>query len=93
MRGGDVEVELLKYADLSEWKPKIGDMVFHDGFIFRWFAIIYQVNNDMLSVKKSGNLRLLMQGEYEETILNFRKIKNSMVGSFSVIGHNNVYYV
>jgi len=93
MRGGDIDVELVKYADLTGWSPKVGDMLFRDGFIIRWFAVIYGVDGDTLLVKKSGNLRLLVQGDYEEIKLNVRKIKNTMVGSFSVISNSNVYYV
>jgi hypothetical protein len=90
---GSIEVELLKYADLSEWNPKVGDVIFRDGFIFRWFAVICGINGDILLTRKSGNLRLLMQGDYEEISLNLRKIKNSMLGSFSIISNNNIYYV
>lgn len=89
----DIEVELLKFADLSKWEPKVGDVIFSDGFIFRWFAVIYQMNGDNLLIKKSGNLRLLVAGDYEETSTSIRKIKNSMLGSFSIINVENVYYI
>lgn len=92
---GSIDVELMRFSDLAAWKPKIGDMIFRDGFFSRWFAVISGINGDSLSVKKAGNLRLLVQDDYEEVVLNVRKIKNAMVGSFSVISNdtaNSIYY-
>lgn len=92
MRGGDIDIELMKFADFGIWTPKIGDVIFRDGMIIRWFAVVYGIDGDTLLIKKSGNLRLLVQGDYEEVKISVRKIKNTMVGSFSIIS-GNVYYV
>ncbi|MCK9281702.1 MAG: hypothetical protein M0P71_13835 [Melioribacteraceae bacterium] len=93
MRGSGIEVELMKYADISIWEPKIGDIIFKDGFFTRWFALINGIDGDFLNVKQSGNLRLLVQGDYEEYKINLRKIKNSMIGSYSVFAANGVCYL
>lgn len=88
----EVSVDLLKYADLSLWKPKVGDVIFNDGIFLRWFAVICAIENDVLYIRKSGNMRLLVSGEYEETKINVRKIKNSMIGSY-IINSENTYFV
>jgi len=87
-----LQVDLLKYADINVWFPKIGDMLFCDGWFVRWCALVEGIDADSISVKKSGNLRLLVNGEYKEEVINIRKIKSSMVGSYWV-SSDGIYYV
>jgi hypothetical protein len=87
-----LQVDLLKYADINIWSPKIGDMLFCDGLFIRWCALVEGIDADSISVKKSGNLRLLVNGECKEEVINIRKIKSSMIGSYWV-SSDGTYYV
>jgi hypothetical protein len=88
----EVQVDLIKFADLTIWAPKLGDVIFRDGIFSRWFAVVCGVDKDLLLVRKAGNIRLLVMNDYEEVKLNVRKIKNSMIGSYNVISSDGVYY-
>jgi hypothetical protein len=89
----NVDLELLKYNDLRKWTPTVGDVVYCDGIFSRWWGIVTSVSQDGdVSVRKSGNLRLMVQGDFKDEIISFNKIVNSMVGSYTVV-RDGVYYV
>ena len=88
----NVEVELLQHSSLQIWNPTIGDVVFKDGLFFRWAAVIQGIKGDNISVRMAGNIHLMAMGEYKEEVINYRKIKNSRLGSYFVCS-NGIYYV
>ena len=86
-----VEIDFLKYNLIKVWKPAIGDIVYRDSVFFRWWGIINGVNNDQINIRKSGNFRLLVSGDFKEEIININKIKSSWIGSYVVISNGIVY--
>lgn len=90
-----LEVDLLKYAPIQSWKPSIGDVIHKDGLFFRSCFIVIGVNGDKVSVRKSGNIHLLISGDYKDVVFDgsfIRSIKNSSVGSYFIVS-NGIYYV
>lgn len=86
------EVDLMKYAQMMHWSPNVGDFIYKDGMFFRWCAVVTGIKEDKIVVRKSGNIHLLVSGDYEETILNIRKIKSASYGSYFIIS-DGTYYV
>jgi len=87
-----LEVDLLKYGDLRRWNPKVGDTIFKDGLMFRWCCVVTGVKDDKVYVRKSGNVHLLTSGDFKEEVVDIKKIKNSMVGSYFAVS-DGTYYV
>jgi hypothetical protein len=88
-----LEVDLMAYRQINQWTPQLGDMLFRDGIFSRWCGIIEGLNNDKVSVRISGNPRLLVTGEYKTKIMKVPKITNTMAGSYFVISKDGTYYV
>lgn len=89
----ELQVDLLSHKSLSAWSPSIGDMIFKDGGLFRWCALVNGINSDNVSVMKSGNPTLLIMGESKEEVINVRKIKSVKIGSYFIVDRNGIYYV
>ena len=90
---GSVDVDLMIYGDLvGKWAPQIGDTIHKDGLISRWIAVITAVDGNNLLVRKAGNPRLLVLGDYTEEKIYLPNIKNSIIGSYYVI-QRGTYYV
>lgn len=87
-----IDVDLMKYAQIIYWAPNIGDFIYKDGIFFRWCAVITGIKDDNIMIRKAGNIHLLVSGDYEESIINIRKIKSSSYGSYFIIS-NGIYYV
>lgn len=88
-----LEIDLMGYKELTTWKPKIGDMLFKDGILSRWCAVVEGINNNNISVRISGNPRLLVTGDYKSKVLKVPKIVSSMVGAYFVVDKDGIYYV
>lgn len=87
----NVDVDLIKYKSILTWTPKIGDMVFRDGGLFRWCALVIGIKDDNVHIRKSGCPALLLTGEYKEETTNTIKIKNSRLGAYFVVS-DGVYF-
>lgn len=88
----NVEIDLVKYGNLVDWIPKLGDMIFKDGLIVRWCAVIDGMMNDDMNIRKAGNPQLLFAGEYKNEVLNSRKIKSARFGTYYICS-DGTYYV
>ena len=89
-----LEVDLLEYGNLTEWTPQVGDVIHKDGLFFnRWVGIILSVKSHQLTIRKAGNPRLLVMGDYKDEEISSQYIKNSMVGSYYVVAQRGIYYV
>lgn len=88
-----VEMDVAQYTELSRWSPKMGDMIFKDGGMFRWCALIIGINNDNAYVKKSGCPHLLFTGDSKEETISISKIKHTRAGSYWVVSNDGIYYV
>jgi len=88
----DVQVDLIEHGSMNMWVPKVGDMIFKDGGLFRWCGVIDGIKDDNASVRKSGNPTLLLTGDYKAEIINVQKIKHARMGSYFVVS-GGTYYV
>jgi hypothetical protein len=86
--------DLVRYSNLSNWVPKVGDIINKDGVFVRWCAVVTAVSTgkDKVVIFKSGNINLLVRGEYKEETIITSKIKNAMVGTYYVVS-DNVYFI
>lgn len=88
----DVQVDLVEHGPMSMWVPKVGDMVFRDGGLFRWCGLVDGIKDDNVNIRKSGNPTLLFTGDYKNEVINIQKIKYARFGSYFIIS-NGIYYV
>jgi hypothetical protein len=88
----EVSIDLLQHTDISKWAPKISDLIFYDGILNRWWGIITGIKDELINIKMSGNLRLMVYGESKDIVKNVRKIKSASTGSYTIIS-NGVYYI
>lgn len=56
-----VSQEILRYAPLGTWRPQVGDVVIHHGWLSHWFGTVSSINGDQFSVVKAGLPILLTQ--------------------------------
>lgn len=88
----NVEMDLIEYGDMKNWVPKIGDMIFKDGVLFRWCALVDGIKGESVNVRKAGNPQLLFTGQYKSTVINSRQIKSARFGAFYIVS-NGAYFV
>jgi len=58
-----VNIELMHFKSIREWKPQVGDMIIKHGWITRtkWFGVVNFINPDgVLDVVKDGIIKLLV---------------------------------
>lgn len=58
----DLQVPLLHFKNIAEWKPQVGDVVIKHGFFQRtkWFGIVQIVGDTgILSIIRDGMIKLL----------------------------------
>lgn len=86
-----VEIDVFKYNTIKAWKPMIGDLIYRDSVFFRWWAVILGVNSDQISIRKSGNFRLLVGGDYKDEIIDANKLKSAWIGTYVIISNGITY--
>ena len=65
----DLQVPLLHYQDIINWKPQVGDVVIKHGLIQRtkWFGIVQAVGDQgLISIMRDGMVKLLALATDEE---------------------------
>lgn len=87
----EVGIDLAEYGRIQLWSPKIGDIIFKDGGLFRWCGLVDGLKDGNMSIRKSGNPQLLFTGEYKNDIININKIRSSRFGSYFVISNGVIY--
>lgn len=92
MNASKLQVDLIEHGSLTNWSPQIGDMIFKDGGLFRWCALVDGINGDNIHIMKSGNPTLLITGDYKSEIVNAAKIRHSRLGSYFIVSRG-IYYV
>ena len=58
-----VNIELMHYRPLKDWKPQVGDLIIKHGWIVRtkWFGVVNFIHQDgTLDIIKDGMIRLLV---------------------------------
>jgi hypothetical protein len=61
-------VDLAQYDSIIKWKPKIGDVIVHHGWLTHWFGVVNAINNKSVTVVKAGMpILLFSMGESEMT--------------------------
>ena len=88
----NASVDLLAYRDVKCWNPAIGDVIFKDGILFRWCAVVNGIKESSINVRRSGNMHLLISGEYKDYIINVNQIKSARFGVYMII-RDGIYYV
>jgi len=88
-----LEIDLMSYKQINQWRPVIGDMLFKDGVFSRWCGVVEGINNDNISIRIAGNPRLLVTGDYKTKVFKVPKIINTMAGSYFVVSKDGIYYV
>lgn len=53
-------VDLAFFKSLAEWKPAVGDIVVYHGWLFHWFGIVSQLNQDGTVVIIKSGLPILL---------------------------------
>lgn len=90
-------IELIRYKDLREWHPCIGDLIIKQGWIIRtkWFGIITDVDQGALDVMTAGVMRLLVTASPVASRGKMIKIaegdiKDAMAGTYTVLQHDQL---
>lgn len=86
-----IQIDLFNYGSLQEWSPKIGDVIFKDGFWSRWCAVIDGINGENLNTMKAGNMQLLLTDEHKIEVINIRAIRYARFGKYMVVSNGNYY--
>ena len=58
-----VDIELIKYRGIRDWRPQAGDVVIKHGWLTRtkWFGVVNYIHPDgSLDIIKDGMMRLLV---------------------------------
>jgi len=91
----DVEVPLLQYKSVAEWKPKLGDVVIKHGVIRRtvWFGVVNHVTSEgFVNIAQAGMLQLLTSMDPEKrkkTAINVHVNEvNQSRGGYSIQQHD-----
>lgn len=86
-----IQIDLFNYSSLKEWSPKIGDVIFKDGFWNRWCAVVDGMNGENLNVMKAGNMHLLLTDKNETEVISVREIKFARFGKYMIVSDGNYY--
>jgi len=89
----ETDIELLRFRQIREWRPTIGDIVIRHGWLTRtkWFGVVNFVHpNGQIDIIKDGSMKLLaatvpaaMQKKKLE--LNVGDIKGALAGTFVIM--------
>ncbi len=90
----DLQVPLLHFKNIVEWKPQVGDIVIKHGFFQRtkWFGIVQIVGDTgQLSIIRNGMIKLLALATDEEKQKNAIEIHTMDIsqsrGGYTVAQH------
>lgn len=85
-------VELVKYLNINNYEPAIGDLIIKHGWFTRvkWFGVVNNINDDEISILREGSMRLLattsgrvMNGLVEK--IKFSDILNALPGTYAIM--------
>jgi len=92
----EVDIQLIEYRAVRDWKPCVGDIIIKHGWIQRtkWFAVINSIGSDgSLGIVKDGMIRLLVntapdavQRKSEKIVP--EQIRDAVAGSYAVMQHD-----
>ncbi len=93
----DSGVELAKYRSFATYVPKISDFVIWHGWWKRWYGIVTDIDNGVLSILTENLPKLLFTIPEDErqkrTIkISLTKIRSSRGGEYHII-QDGIWYV
>ena len=94
----DVKLPLIHFKPLSEWKPKIGDIIIRHGWIVRtkWFGVINLMRPDgTLQVVRDGMIKLLVMTPpglmlSKAVDMSVGEIQGAVPGTYAVLQQDKV---
>lgn len=102
----EVDIQLMQYRGMQDWKPRVGDVIIRHGWIVRtkWFGVVNFIRPDgVLDVIKDGMPRLLVTTPADlmrskTSDVNPGIIKSSTPGSYTIMQQDSssgmvVWYV
>lgn len=102
----EVDIQLMQYRGMQDWKPRVGDVVIKHGWFVRtvWFGVVNFIKPDgVLEIIKDGVPRLLVTTPTDvmrsKTLdVSPGRIKSSSPGSYTIIQQDSssgmvVWYV
>jgi hypothetical protein len=92
----EVDIQLVQYRPVQDWKPCLGDIIIRHGWIQRtkWFAVVNALNQDgSLGIVKDGMIRLLVNTppdaiKRKSENIEPGQIKESVAGSYAIMQHD-----
>ncbi len=95
----EVNIELITYADISQWNPTPGDVIIKHGWFIRtkWYGVVNTLFPDgTMDIIKGGMMKLVvamdMQSRQKNSIrLDPAEIKVAYSGSYTVVQHSKQY--
>ncbi|MDP6586009.1 MAG: hypothetical protein QF535_15265 [Anaerolineales bacterium] len=92
----EVDIQLVEYRPIRDWKPCIGDVIIRHGWIQRtkWFAVVNFISpNGSLDIIKDGMIRLLVSTtpdsiQRKSMKINPEQIRDAVPGSYAVMQHD-----
>ena len=94
----EVNMELVRYRQLTNYTPKMGDFIIYIGWmISRWYGVISAIDKDEIVVIKDGVPSLLFtmnESNYSKNTIRLElgDIIDSSPGAYSVL-QDGVWYV
>jgi hypothetical protein len=100
----NVEIPLLQYKNILEWKPKVGDVIIKHGVIRRtvWFGVVNNLTAEgFVDIAKAGMLQLLTSMDPDQRKKTSVKIHVSEInrsrGGYSIQQHDkantSIWYI
>jgi len=89
----EMNIELMHYRDIRQWRPAIGDIVIKHGWVNRtkWFGVINSISPDgQVDIIKDGSIKLLASTvpaaiRKKRASLAVDDIKGALTGSYVIM--------
>lgn len=96
-RMGNLSVPLANYKSITEWNPKVSDIVIWHGWIRRWYGVVSATHGDSVIIIRDGLPCLLFtmtpdQYKRNSIEISVHKIRNSGGGEFHTL-QDGVWYI
>jgi hypothetical protein len=88
----NLSIEMIRFSDIVGWKPTIGDVIIEEGFIFRTWNVVQELEGSKVICRSSGLLRLICINRYKKSEIEIEKIKSSSPGTYTIV-QDGVFYV
>lgn len=85
-----IALQLANYNAIAMWKPQVGDVVIHHGFLQHWFGIVNSINQGSVTVVRAGlPVLMLTMDEHDmaknKQELSIQIVRNSRGGKYAAI--------